>query len=806
MIKNYFKIAWRNIVRHKGYSAINITGLTVGIAACLLIFVVVQYDLSFDTFQPGYKQIYRITTETESDGTKSYNPGVSVPAVDLLRLRFPQAIVAPMGTSYGSQVTVPTGSGNPANDKKFVENLGVMFLQPQFFQIINFHWLVGRPDVLKDPNMVVIDKSTAIKYFGDWKNAAGKMLGLDNVLNLKVAGIIADAPANSDFSLKVVISYVTLKLHPKEYGYFDNWNTLGSNHMVFIKFPENFSAQTINAQLAAMSEKQFENRKKVHKRHFEAQPLSSLHFDKQYDALGDHVTSKTTVRTLSLIAVLIIIMASINFINLATAQSVGRSKEVGIRKVLGSSRTQLITQVFGETTIIVLVAVVLSVFVAEAALPYLKNIASVPGDIGIFNTGTLLFLAIVALAVILLSGIYPALVVSGFKPALALKNKITAASVGGIPLRRGLVVLQFSISQLLIIGTVVAVKQMNFVNSADLGFDKTAVLVIPGYTDSISLRRMATFKQAVLQYPGVQAATFASDVPSSDNNSSTNFNFDHNKKDPGFDLFMKIGDADYFKTFGLRFAAGKAYDVSDTMRQVVVNETFVKKLGLSRPEDAIGKTISIGNGIWVPITGVVEDFKTNSMRESVKPIAIYPRKVSESEVAVKIKTGDLTSTVAAVQKLWERTYPEFAYNGFFLDDSIAKFYKQENQLAMVYKIFACIAILISCLGLYGLVSFMAVQRTKEVGIRKVLGASISSIVLLFSKEFMALIIISFIIAVPAGWYIMNSWLQSFAYRINITAWIFVTAIAVSVIIAWLTVGYKAIRAALVNPVKSLRSE
>jgi len=807
MIKNYFKIAWRNIIRHKGYSVINVAGLTVGIAACLLIFVVVQYELSFDTFQPGYKHICRITTESERDGAKSYSAGVSAPAVDLLRLHFPGAVVAGMELSYGSQVTVPAGSGNPADDKKFIENLGVVFLEPQFFKIANFHWLAGRSDALKDPNMVVIDKSSAIKYFGNWKNAVGKPLGLDNVLNLKVAGVVADAPANSDFPLKVVISYGTWKLHPKDYGYFGNWNSLSSNCMVFIKFPANFSAAAINTQLASISEKQFENgKKKSHKTHFEAQPLSSLHFDTQYDALGDHVTSKATISTLSFIAVLIIIMASINFINLATAQSVGRSKEVGIRKVLGSSRQQLVAQVFGETTIIVLVAVVLAILLAEAALPYLKNIASVPDDIGIFNTGTLMFLAVVTVVVVLLSGIYPALVVSGFKPALALKNKITAASVGGIPLRRALVVLQFSISQLLIIGTVIAVKQMNFVNNADLGFDKTAVLVIPGYTDSISLRRIATFKQQVLQTPGVLAATFASDVPSSDNNSSTNFNFDHTKKDPGFDLFMKIGDVDYFKTFGLRFVAGKGYDASDTARQVVVNETLVKKLGISRPEQALGKEISIGNGVWIPITGVVEDFKTNSMRDAVKPIAIYPQKAFESEVAVKIKTNNLSSTVASVQKLWERSYPEYAYNGFFLDESIAKFYKQENQMALVYKIFAGIAIFISCLGLYGLVSFMAVQRTKEVGIRKVLGASVGSVVMLFSKEFMILIGISFLIAMPAGWYLMNGWLQTFVYRISMNAWIFIASVAVSLVIACLTVGYKAINAAMVNPVKSLRSE
>jgi putative ABC transport system permease protein len=436
----------------------------------------------------------------------------------------------------------------------------------------------------------------------------------------------------------------------------------------------------------------------------------------------------------------------------------------------------------------------------------LKNIASVPDDIGLLNTGTALFLLAVTLTVVILAGIYPALVVSGFKPVLALKNKINAASIGGVPLRRMLVVAQFAISQLLIIGTVIAIKQMNFVNNADLGFDKEAVLVVPGNNDSTCLRRMQTFKQQVLQLPGVRAASFVSDVPSSDNNSSTNFYFDHSKKDPGFDLFLKIGDADYFKTFGLRFVAGKGYDPSDTMRQVVINQTLMQKLGIKTPEEALGKTISLGNGVWAPITGVVEDFKTNSMRETVKPTVIYPAKAYESEVSVKIQTENLSSNAAAVQKLWESTYPEYAYSGFFLDDNIAKFYKQENQLALVYKIFACIAIFISCLGLYGLVSFMAVQRTKEVGIRKVLGASVGSIVYLFSKEFMILITIAFAIAVPAAWYLMTGWLQSFAYRIPINAWVFVAAIAVSVIIAWLTVGYKAIKAALVNPVKSLRSE
>jgi len=806
MIKNYFKIAWRNILRHKGYSIINVSGLSIGIAACLLIFVVIKYELSFENYQPNYKNIYHLVTdEYHQDGT-AYTPGITDQAPDALRIDFPQATISAINSNYGSQLTVPSASGNALSDKKFIENMGVVFIEPQYFDIFKWNWLAGSSAVLKDPNMVVLDKTTAAKYFGDWQSAVGKILHMDNVLTLKVAGVVQDAPSNTDMQFKVMVSYVTWKQHPKDYGYQTTWNSTSSNSQVFILLPATASVPDFQRQLKAFTAKHFTDHGKV-SRLIMPQPLAEMHFDTRYNSdLGDHVTSKATLRTLSFIAILIIIMAAINFVNLSTAQSVGRSKEVGIRKVLGSSRKQLIAQVIGETTLIVLFSVIIAFVMAEIALPYLKNIASVPDDIGILNISCILFLLCSTGVIILLSGIYPALIVSGFKPVLALKNRITAASVGGIPLRRALVVGQFAISQLLIIGTIVAVNQMDFVNKADLGFNKEAILIIPGYTDSISLQKMRAFKQELLENPAVISATFTADAPSSENNWGTNFYFNNSTKDPGFNTFLKMGDADYFKTFGLRFAAGKGYDVSDTMRQAVVNETFMHKLGIQNPQQLVGKTLSLNAHTWARITGVVQDFKTNSLRETVKPEIILPNKSQESEVAIKIKTADLKATVAALQSKWESTYPEYAYAGYFLDDNIAQFYKQENQLALIYKIFAAIAIFISCLGLYGLVSFMAVQRTKEVGIRKVLGASISSIVFLFSKEFMILITISFIIAMPTAWYLMSGWLQNFAYRIAISPWIFLLAITASVIIAWLTVSYKAVRAALVNPVKSLRSE
>ena len=807
MLKSYFKIAWRNIIRHKGYAAINISGLTVGIAACLLIFVVIQYELSFETFRPNFKNIYHVVTQEKRENGFSYNPGLPVPSTDALRLDFPQAKVAALNSSYGSLITVPKQSGttNP-DDKKFTENTGVMFIEPQFFDIFHADWLAGSPSVLKQPDMVVIDKSSAIKYFGDWKNAMGKALKMDNVINLKVAGVIEDAQPNTDLPLKVLVSFVSWKAHAKDYNYDYDWHSVSSNHQVFMTLPPNESVDKINALLKNFNHKHSGIKGVSHKIQF-LQPLAEMHFDTRFgNTLGDHITSRSTIRTLSFIAVLIIIMASINFINLSTAQSVGRSKEVGIRKVLGSSRSQLIGQVIGETAIMVISAILLSVIIAKLLLPYLKNIANVPDNIGLLNAGSIAFLIITTLVVILLSGIYPALVVSGFKPVLALKNKITAASIGGIPLRRALVVAQFAISQLLIIGTIIAVKQMNFVNEADLGFNKDAILVIPGSTDSVSLQKITLFKQQLLRNPDVRAVSFVSDVPSSDNNWGTNFYFDHSHKDNGLTTWLKYGDADYFKTFELHFLAGNSYEQGDTARQVVVNETFIKKLGIKSPSDAIGKTVSFGGAVWLPIAGVVKDFKTNSLREEVKPIVISPRKALEQEVAIKIQTHNLHSTVATLQKLWENTYPEYAYNGYFLDENIAQFYKQENQMALIYKLFAGIAILISCLGLYGLVSFMVVQRTKEVGVRKVLGASVASIVYLFSKEFIILIAVSFVIAVPVGWYMMSGWLQNFVYRIHISLDVFVLAVIGSIVLAWLTVGYKSIKAALANPVKSLRSE
>ncbi|MEO8111849.1 MAG: FtsX-like permease family protein, partial [Ginsengibacter sp.] len=521
---------------------------------------------------------------------------------------------------------------------------------------------------------------------------------------------------------------------------------------------------------------------------------------------GDHVTAKSTLWTLSLIGIFIIIMACINFINLSTAQAVGRSKEIGIRKVLGSYRWQLFSQVIGETGIIVFTSLIFAMGIALLCLPFIKHIASIQESLSFFNWQTIAFVLALFIVVTILSGLYPALVLSGFNPALALKNKITSATVGGISLRRGLVITQFAISQILIVGTIVAISQMNFVRNADLGFSKEALLIINANTDSVAQSRQPFYKKKLLEIPGVKSVSFSSDVPSSDNNSATNFGFDH-KPDPDFALYTKFADEDYFKTFGLQILAGRPFSKADTINEVVVNETLMKKLNVKSANEMVGKQIKFGgDGEWKTITGVVKDFKTNSLKENIKPLAIAERRAYYQVTSVKLISTNIPKTKAAVEAAWNNSYPEYAFTSSYMDDNIADFYKQDEQLSLLYKIFAGIAIFISCLGLYGLVSFMAVQRTKEIGIRKVLGASIQNIIYLFSKEFTILIFAGSLVAIPVAWYMMHNWLQNFVFGIKLNWTVFAIAIIFSIVVAWLAVGYKSIKAAMANPVKSLRSE
>lgn len=803
MFKNYLKTAWRSLVRNKAFSLINITGLSIGIAASLLLFIVVEYELSYDKFQPDHNRIYRVVTQDKFDKDITYNSGIPVPALKSLRAEFPNIQFGALRSIFGSQITVPSASNETGN--KFIQETGIFFSEPQLFSVFHYNWLAGDPSALKAPDNIVLDEKTATKYFGNWEQAMGKTLMLDNTVTLKVSGILQNVPANSDLPLSVLVSYETLKQHGEAYNHEDNWGSTSSNFNIFALLPTATKAADVNRALLQFSKTHYTPVQSTSIKTNFLQPLNDIHFDRRFETFGDHVTGKSTLVTLSLIGLFIILMACVNFVNLATALSVNRSREVGIRKVLGSNRGQLFGQIMSETAVIVFISIIVAAVIAWFALPYIKLIASIQEPLRLFTPQTIGMIVCIGIVVTLLAGLYPSFVLSKFNPINALKSKIISANVGGVSLRRGLVVMQFTISQVLIIATIVAVSQMNFISKADLGFKKEGVLLLNGSTDSVSLSKQEAFKQQLLQIPGVQSVSFNSDAPSSDNTWSSNFAYNY-QPDEKFHVTLKFADVDYIKTFGIQLIAGRSVNESDTAREGIINETLVKKLGVKNANDVIGKNIRLGRNRWIPITGVIKDFKTNSLREEIKPLLITTRKAFYSRTAIKIRTSELTKTREDIQKTWDRFYPEYAYSPTFFDESIAEFYQQEEQLSLLYKIFAGLAIFISCLGLYGLVSFMAVQKTKEVGIRKVLGASLTSLLQLFSKEFTILIIVSFFIAVPVAWYLMHSWLNNFVYRIPLSIWFFLTAIGGSILIAWITVGYKAMRAALANPVKALRSE
>jgi ABC-type antimicrobial peptide transport system permease subunit len=499
-------------------------------------------------------------------------------------------------------------------------------------------------------------------------------------------------------------------------------------------------------------------------------------------------------------------MASINFVNLTTSLAIGKSKEIGVRKVMGSSRSQIVFQSLGETFLSVMISASLALIIANLLLPFLDKIADVPATISFFQPLILGFMAVLILALTLLSGFYPALIISRFRPIQALKNKFQGAEIGGVSIRRSLVVLQFAIAQILMIGTLIAVRQMNLVQETDLGFNKEAVYFMEVPSDSKESNRIESFKQELLRIPGVMSASMGSDVPSSDNNSASNFYFDQKNEDVPFPAYLKFADSDYFELYEMEFAAGTGYAASDTMRSAVINETMAKKLLNATPEEAIGRLIKLGNGPWVPITGVVKDFTVNSLREEMKQLLITSIKSQYRQVAVRLDKSADPSTLTAIQGKFEQLYPEQIYTASFLDESIAAFYESEQKLALVYKIFAGLALLISCIGLYGLVSFMIGQKVKEIGIRKVLGATVSQITFMLSKEFLIMVLIAFGIAIPLAYFMMKEWLDTFAYKTEISIGLFALVMTASLVLTILTVGSKAVRAAIANPVDSLKDE
>ena len=804
MIKSYIKTAWRNLMHNKSYATLNVVGLAVGVAACLLIFLIIKFETSFDTYHTKKDHIYRVISLRFNPDGMELESGVPFPTGGGLRLDFPQLKqVASIIQANGTLLSLTDDKSNSI--KKFKEN-DTYYTEPQFFNVFDFTWLAGdKKTALNDPNTVVLTKSEADKFFGDWKNAMGKTIKLQNKTDLKVTGILNDPPVNTDFPLKVVVSYASLKEKGSDYyDNINNWTSVYGEHYCFVVMPDNQNVAQFNKGLATFFKKHVPDGSI--KGGMQLQALSDIHYNTEVGKYTQGEFSHQLIDAIALIGIFLLVIACVNFINLATAQAVNRSKEVGIRKVLGSTREQLVFQFISETFIITLVAIIIGVAVAFVALPYFNKLLDIQLSTGFLaDPQVILFIVILLIAVTFLAGFYPAMILSGFDPITALKNKIKASSTSGVSLRRGLVVMQFCIAQVLIIGTLVIISQMDYFKNKSLGFAKDAIINVGMPTDSVSLTRINTLHDELLQQPGVTDVSYSFASPSDNTSWNSGFNYNNNPKQEDFQANMKWADPEYFKLYNLKMVAGRPYIKTDTINEVVVNEMMLKKLGVLNPNDAINKTMLV-QGKKVQIVGVVKDFNVTSLKKQIPPVIMACYKDVYQVINIKVQPADMKQTLSSIERLWNGTFPDYVYEYKFLDAKIANFYKSEDQLSQLYKIFAGIAIFISCLGLYGLISFMAVQRIKEVGIRKTLGASVSSIVYLFSKEFTVLILVAFAISAPLGWYLTHKWLMTFTYRFPFGPGIFLISILASVIIAWLTVGYKALRAALANPVKSLRSD
>jgi putative ABC transport system permease protein len=800
MLKNYVKAALRNLLREKSTTLINVAGLTLGITCTIILFLIISYHKSFDTFHSKKDRIYRIVHSSEANNERHYQSGVPSVLPDVFRLDFPEAEEV-VFTTYRSEALVVIPQNNTAS-KKFLEERGVVYTEPGFFKIFDRQILQGdAATAIDEPSEAIISKSWATKFFGK-DDVIGEVVRCDN-REFKITAIMDDAPSNTDFPFDLILSYITIEKETEEHG----WGSIWSDENCYFLLKEGEDISKIRERLPAFTKKHDENAAE-NKAEFLVQPLSELHFDDRFGTYNYNTVSVTMLTTFGVIAGILLLTACINFINLATAEAIKRSKEVGIRKTLGGTRLQLVLQFLGETSLVTLVSVVLSIGLTQITLGFLNPFIELDLELALGSSLPLVaFLAVITIFVSLFSGLYPAFVVSGFKPALALKNKISNKNSSGYFLRSALVVIQFFISQVFIIGTIVIIKQTNYVHQKDLGFTKDAVLIVPmpddGSEREALQNKRKTVRTEASRIPGVELVSLGSNPPSSGNVSKTSFTIEGDGQE--YVTQIKQVDDKYIDVYGLRMLGGSKLADLDTANGYVVNETFAKTLGYQEPLEIIGKSIKLGRRDK-PIVGVVKDFHTISLEQSIEPTVLYNNSSKYGTLALKVNLNNIPRVINELRSHWEQAYPEQLFEYEFLDDTIREFYEGQRRMATLMTIFTSMAIFIGCLGLFGLATFMANQKTKEIGVRKVLGASVESIIMLFSKEYAKLLIIGFAIAAPLTGFAMQQFLDQFAYKIDIGAGTFFLGLSITVLVALLTVGYRSFRAATANPVNSLRYE
>ena len=826
MLQNYLKIALRNLLRNKVYSFINILGLAIGVSACLVIFLLVSFELSFDNFHPDRERIYRITSGFKNpDGSAYYNAGLSAPMPSVIRQELTGIETMSAFHNWGEKVTVPNNKNDKKNPPKTWRNddsegSAIIVCEPQYFQIFQYEWLQGNPkNALKTPNEVVLTEKKAEKYFGKipLEQVMGKQLYYNDSLVATVTGIVKAMPKNSDFIFEDFISYKSIesKAKRKEFN-LDEWTNTNGSSQAFIKLTKGTSEANINKQLVKFLDKNLDKKDEWNKgRSLVLQPLTDIHFNTELQDSFSRQAHLSTLYALMGIAMFLLLIAAINFINLSTAQSIMRVKEIGVRKVLGSSRKSLIFQFLSETFVITSVSVLLSVLFVEPILWAFSDFIPKSLTFNVFDPQILGFLVLITVITSILSGLYPAWVISSYTPVASLKNQVSNGLSRTAFLRKALITFQFTASQVFILGTIIVATQSKFMLNKDMGFKKDAIVNFYTSWDEIENGKRDVFMNKLRQIPEIEMISLG-DSPAKNGYSTNRITYNDGKNEIKMDVNRRTVDENYIPMYGLKIIAGRNVMNSDTAKEFIINETYAKALGFKKPEQALGKMLIYSGGkgdIKLPIVGILADFHLQSLREPIKPLYMMSEMKYESALSVKIKSAgksadSFKAVNAKMKKAYDEVYPNsnWEFDPKFFDETIAKFYKKEQQFAQILNTATGIAIFISCMGLFGLVAFTIQRRTKEIGIRKVLGASVTQIVQLLSKDFLRLVILGIVIASPIAYWAMNKWLQDFAYRVEISWWIFALAGIVAIVIALLTVSYQAIRAALANPVKSLRTE
>lgn len=819
MFKNYFTAAFRNFWNNKIFSIITISGLCIGVSAALVIFLIADYEFGYDKYQPDNNRIYRVVMDMKFNGDEGHSAAVPAPLENAVEREITgvEQTVPVMTFQGDGNATVSIEKEGADKPIVFKKQADIVFTNPQYFYLMPHQWVTGSPAAsLKNPFNVVLSESRAKQYFPSVPAAdiVGKTIKYNDDITATVSGIVKDLNERTTLAAMEFISYATIaKTHLQNDFMMNVWNDWMAYSQLYIKLTAGSTKEQVETQLSSLLAKYNKDANKdgANTMVFKLQPLSDVHFNDNYASFNQRLAHSSTLYGLLAIAAFLLLLGCINFINLTTANAAHRAKEIGIRKTMGSSKKQLILQFLGETFLITAIATVIAMAIAPLLLNLFKDF--VPQGVK-FNpveqTGLLLFLFLLTIVVSLIAGLYPALILSGYKPAIVLKSQafVTSGETRHAWVRKTLTVSQFVIAQFFVIATMMVSKQISYSLTADMGFRKDAILNFntPGtWKDSTVRIKNAVFMNKLRAITGIAKASQGFLSPATEGAAFGNISYIDGRKEVKENVQVRWGDENYLSVYNIKLVSGRNVVPFDSIHECLINENYAKKLGFINVEKALNQQIEWGKTKYT-IVGVMHDFHQHSTHGLIDPVVFRYGTGGFTHVALQPDPKTWSKAISAIEKEYKSLYPEDDFSYTFLDETIAKFYTEEQNTAKLLTWATGLTILISCLGLLGLVMFTINTRTKEIGIRKILGASVANIVSILSTDFVKLVSIAFLIAAPIAWWATHKWLENFAYKTIISWWVFVLAGVCMLLLALITLSFQTIRAALANPVKSLRAE